>query len=57
MLAHMLGAISTLRLPDRPGRLEPRAIKRRPKPHPLLLMPRSLERLRLLLRRYANVVP
>lgn len=57
MLAHMLGAISTLRLPDRPGRVEPRAIKRRPKPHPLLLVPRSLARLRLLLPRYAKVVP
>jgi hypothetical protein len=26
---------------DRPNRVEPRAVKRRPKPHPLLTMPRA----------------
>ena len=29
---------------DRPGRIEPRAIKRRPKPYPLLTKPRALAR-------------
>ena len=27
--------------PDRPGRVEPRAVKRRPKPYPLLTQPRQ----------------
>jgi hypothetical protein len=31
--------ISQKRVPDRPDRYEPRAVKRRPKPHPLLNMP------------------
>lgn len=58
MLAHVLGVIGSLRLPERPGRVEPRAVKRRPKPHPLLLVPRPLARLRLLASpRYAKVVP
>jgi hypothetical protein len=35
-------------LPDRPGRVEPRARKRRPKPYPLLMIPRSVARLHLL---------
>ncbi len=29
------------RVPNRPGRREPRAVKRRPKPYPLLTRPRS----------------
>ena len=32
------------RVGDRPGRIEPRAIKRRPKPFPLLTQPRGLAR-------------
>jgi hypothetical protein len=44
MIAHVLGAMSTLRLPWRPDRVEPRAVKRRPKPHRLLLIPRPLAR-------------
>lgn len=51
MIAHVLGAVSTLRLPRRPDRLEPRAIKRRPKPHRLLLIPRALARLNILAQR------
>lgn len=41
MSAHLLGAISTMTLPIRPGRIEPRAIKRRPKNHALLTVPRD----------------
>ena len=33
---------------DRPGRVEPRAVKRRPKPHPLLTKPRGQARAELL---------
>jgi hypothetical protein len=33
---------------NRPGRVEPRAIKRRPKPHHLLTEPRQIARKRLL---------
>jgi hypothetical protein len=44
MSAHLLGAITLIRLPIRPGRIEPRAIKRRPKPHALLTVPRYLAR-------------
>ena len=40
MSAHLLGAITLMRLPIRPGRIEPRAVKRRPKPHALLTVPR-----------------
>lgn len=58
MIAHVLGALSTLRLPWRPDRVEPRAIKRRPKPHRLLLIPRPLARLQILAQRpFAKVVP
>ncbi len=48
MIAHVLGALSMMRLPSRPFRVEPRAIKRRPKPHRLLLIPRALARLQIL---------
>ena len=53
MMAYLLGAISMLRLPSRPDRVEPRAIKRRPKPHRLLLIPRPLARLHILAHRRA----
>ena len=33
---------------DRPGRVEPRAIKRRPKPVPLLMQPRTIARINIL---------
>ena len=48
MTAHLLGAISMLRLPIRPGRVEPHAIKRRPKNHPLLTVPREIARAMIL---------
>jgi hypothetical protein len=58
MTAHVLGAVAMLRLPWRPGRVEPRAVKRRPKPHRLLLIPRPLARLQILTQRsLAKVVP
>lgn len=44
MMAHLLGAISHMVLPIRPGRVEPHAIKRRPKPHKLLTVPRHVAR-------------
>jgi hypothetical protein len=43
----MLRAIATHEVGDRPGRVEPRAIKRRPKPHDLLTEPRDQARKRL----------
>jgi Transposase DDE domain len=44
----MLAVIAHHRVGDRPGRVEPRAIKRRPKPHPLLKLPRDQARKQLL---------
>ena len=40
-LPRLLELIGQKRLDDRPDRYEPRAVKRRPKPHPLLTMPRK----------------
>jgi putative transposase len=40
-LPRLLELIGEKRLDDRPDRYEPRAVKRRPKPHPLLTMPRQ----------------
>lgn len=39
-LSRLLELIGKKKLVDRPDRYEPRAVKRRPKPHPLLRMPR-----------------
>jgi hypothetical protein len=44
----MLRTIAYHEVGDRPGRVEPRAIKRRPKPHDLLTEPRKQARKRLL---------
>lgn len=44
MLAIVLASIASLRQPHRPGRIEPRAKKRRPKPLPLLTVSRQLAR-------------
>jgi hypothetical protein len=41
-LPRLLELISKKRLVDRPDRYEPRAVKRRPKPHSLLRMPREV---------------
>lgn len=46
--AFLLAGIAQLKLPHRPGRVEPRAVKRRPKPTPRLTEPRSLLKARLL---------
>ncbi len=45
----LLAAIAQHRVADRPDRVEPRALKRRPKPHDLLTIPRQEARTRLLL--------
>ena len=36
--------IAQQRVGERPGRIEPRALKRRPKPYPLLTKPRATAR-------------
>jgi Transposase DDE domain len=43
-LPRLVELISQKRVGDRPDRYEPRAVKRRPKPHPLLRMPRKKAR-------------
>ena len=53
--AHLLGAIAQMKLPHRPRRVEPRAIKRRPKPHKLLTEPRGIVRERLLIQQQRHV--
>jgi hypothetical protein len=44
----LLVAVATHRVADRPDRYEPRAVKRRPKPHDLLTVPRDVAKKRLL---------
>ena len=43
-----LGDLATHQVGDRPDRVEPRAIKRRPKPQRLLMQPRQQARAALL---------
>ena len=43
----LLQRIAYWRIPHRPNRIEPRAVKRRPKPHPLLTVPRHIARQQL----------
>lgn len=40
--AYLLAGIAHLRLPDRPGRIEPRAVKRRPNHYALMTQPRHV---------------
>lgn len=40
LMAQLVEVIARDRVPERPGRREPRAVKRRPKPYPLLNKPR-----------------
>jgi hypothetical protein len=47
-LPELLDAIAAHPVANRPNRYEPRAVKRRPKPHPLLTVPRHEARKRLL---------
>jgi Transposase DDE domain len=42
LIAHLLKIIAQDEVPDRPGRRDPRAVKRRPKPYQLLNRPRHL---------------
>ena len=44
----ILKAVATHRVGDRPNRVEPRAVNRRPKKHTLLTEPRAIARARLL---------
>lgn len=56
MMSHLLGAISELRLPIRPGRVEPHAVKRRGKNHTFLTVARPVARARILAtRRYGSL--
>ena len=43
-LQRLFVLIAQQRVGDRPGRIEPRAIKRRPKPYPILTKPRAIMR-------------
>lgn len=43
-LGSLLRLITKIKVGQRPGRVEPRALKRRPKPYRLLLLPRAVER-------------
>jgi hypothetical protein len=47
LTSEMLEAIASHRVGDRPNRYEPRAVKRRPKPHDLLTVPRHEAKRRL----------
>lgn len=44
LIEPMLRLVAQQRVGDRPGRIEPRAVKRRPKPYGLLMMPRKQAR-------------
>jgi hypothetical protein len=46
--AHVLAGIAQMKIPDRPWRVEPREVKRRPKPFKRLAEPRAVVRARLL---------
>lgn len=50
--AQVLGAIAQVRLPHRPDRVEPRAIKRRPATFKFMTKPRTIERERLIRRKH-----
>jgi hypothetical protein len=57
MIATVTASIATLRLPNRPDRIEPRAKKRRPKNLPLLTVPRQIARDLIYAQRELNRVP
>ncbi|MDP2252890.1 MAG: IS4 family transposase [Thiobacillus sp.] len=52
-LAYLLAGMAQLRLPHRPGRIEPRMVKRRPKQHALLTQPRHILKANLIKQRQA----
>ena len=47
LIEAQLAQMADHRVGQRPGRAEPRAVKRRPKPHDLLMEPRAQARARL----------
>jgi hypothetical protein len=47
LVSTMLGALATLRVGDRPDRVEPRVVKRRPKPYPRMQEPRAVFKARV----------
>ena len=53
--AHLLAGMAQMKLPYRPWRVEPRAVKRRPKPYLRLNEPRDIARARLLKRQQRYV--
>lgn len=57
LAATLLKSIARCVLPRRPDRIEPRAKKRRPKPLPLLTLPRDQARARILAQRALKVAP
>jgi len=57
LIATVTACIATLKLPQRPGRIEPRAKKRRPKKLPLLMVPRQVARDLIYAQRSLNRVP
>lgn len=57
MIETVLGSIASLKLLHRPNRVEPRAKKRRPKPLPLLTVPRHEAREAIMAQRLLKVVP
>ncbi len=54
MFATVIGSIATMKLPTRPGRIEPRAKKRRPKPLPRLTVPHQIARENIIAARHAR---
>lgn len=56
LIETVTASIAALRLPQRPGRIEPRAKKRRPKPLPLLTVPRQVARNLICAQRLLNRV-
>ncbi len=53
--AHLLAGVAQLKLPRRPGRVEPRAVKRRPKPFQLLTEPRQVLRARIVVQQQQHI--
>ncbi len=51
IIQELLNLISRLRVANRPGRVEPRAIKKRPRPFPRLHLPRKMARAKIMKRR------
>lgn len=53
--AYLLAGIGQLKLPMRPGRVEPRVVKRRPKPIKLLTKPRNILREKLMKQKQRHI--